>query len=86
MEMPTRRKTTIPAPWARTTPADARRLCVAEIQAGAITRQALGQAAHHRLLRDGQHEIVVGGKSSTAATLEQAIDAARSQPSDPANQ
>jgi hypothetical protein len=47
------------------------------IRSAAIVRQALGQAATHRRLRDGSHEITVGGKSSTAATLDQAIREAR---------
>jgi hypothetical protein len=55
----------------------ARRARVAEITAAALTRQHLGQAAHHELLADGQHKVTVAGKTTVGATLAEAIDQAR---------
>jgi hypothetical protein len=57
----------------------ARRARLAEIRDGAITRQQLGQSAHHRLLADGRHEVTIDGQTATGVTLAEAIDAARAQ-------
>jgi hypothetical protein len=45
---------------------------------GATVRAALGIAATYRRLDDGQHEVTLGGRTWTAATLPEAIDAAQS--------
>lgn len=55
----------------------ARAVRIELIRQGAITRQALGQAALHRLLRDGTHEIVLHGERFIGTTLAEAIDRAR---------
>ena len=60
----------------------ARRARVDAIRDGAITREHLGQAATHRLLPDGRHEISVYDRAAgelrqfTGETLDQAIAAA----------
>jgi hypothetical protein len=49
----------------------------AAIRQAAIVRAALGQAASHRLLPDGRHQVVLrGGTCYTVGTLDQAIDRA----------
>ena len=61
-----------------TTPPTTRR--AARIQAiidGALVRQHLGQAAIHRRLVDGRHQIVVRGMVFVGSNLDEAIDAAR---------
>jgi hypothetical protein len=50
---------------------------VAEIQAAALVRQALGQAAAYRRLPDGRHQVAICGRTATGPTLTAAIDAAR---------
>jgi hypothetical protein len=55
----------------------ARRLRVQTIIDAGKVRAALGQGARHRLLPDGSHEIIVSGRTATAATVAEAIDQAR---------
>ncbi len=56
---------------------------VLEIRDAAITREALGQAAHHRRLPHGQHEVSFYDRPAgvlrtyTGATLEEAIGRAQ---------
>jgi hypothetical protein len=57
----------------------ARRARITAIRDAATVRAALGQAATHRRLDDGRHEIIVSGRTTTADTLDQAIRAARRQ-------
>ena len=58
---------------------DARRARIAEIQAAALTRQALGQAATYHRLDDGQHQVTIRGLSATGTTLAEAVAQARGQ-------
>ena len=50
---------------------------VQAIRDGARVRRALGQAALHELLPDGQHKVVVRGQVYVGATVEEAIQKAR---------
>lgn len=47
------------------------------IRDGAAVRHALGQAALHERLPDGQHKIILRGRVSVGATVQEAIDAAK---------
>jgi hypothetical protein len=51
----------------------ARTARVAEIQAGALTRAALGQAATYQHLDDGRHQVTIRGRTCTGNTLDAAI-------------
>ena len=46
---------------------------VESIRDAAIVRQHLGQAARHRLLPDGEHEVVLRGRVYVGATLDKVI-------------
>ncbi len=49
---------------------------VEDIRAGARVRRTLGQAALHRRLPDGQHEVLVRGQRFTGLVLDQVIQEA----------
>jgi hypothetical protein len=60
-----------------TTAADARRARVQAIRDAATVRAALGQAAAHRRLDDGRHEVTIGGRLGIGDTLDEAISEVR---------
>jgi hypothetical protein len=60
-------------------PAATRRARVEAITNAATVRVALGQAARHRRLPSGEHQVSVSGRTATAKSLQGAIDRARAQ-------